>query len=95
MNQWWDFDVLQDFESPKKFKYSLFYDCKHTSLLLGRGGTMTIFSPTMSQSVTESVNHKAVYRTAPVTPGLLNMTTKFAQGPSPSYELEKGLCIRP
>ena len=29
LNQWWNFDILWDFEWPKPVQHSLLYDCKH------------------------------------------------------------------
>ena len=38
---------------------------------MGRGGAVKIFSQTMIQSLNQLISDKAVYRTAPATPGLL------------------------
>ena len=36
----------------------------------------------MNESMTESMNHEAVYRTAPATPGLLNIVMEIPFCPS-------------
>ena len=61
-NSWTSNAILMSF----KIK-NLFYDWKHHFKPLGRGGAVKIFSQTMSHLM----NDKAVYRTAPATPGLL------------------------
>ena len=56
---------------------SLFYDCKQHSEPLGRGGAVNIFSQTMTYWINLWINHKAVCRKSPATPGLLIIYSSF------------------
>ena len=69
------FYALCDLESPKKNLHSLFSDWKHYLEPLGRNGAVKIFpQSTLNEWMNKWMKDKAVYITAPATPGLLIIT---------------------